>query len=442
MKKSFLRKAVAALTLAVAFAWTATLAQAAPFVYVTNVDSGNLSQYDAAGGTLAPLSPATVSAGLVPWDVAVSPEGRDAYVGMEAATVSDSAILHYKIGATGTLTLFGSSGAFPRPTIPGALVLSPDGRSLYAINIGGSSVIQYTVETDGDLTLKSPPTVATAPAAGDLAISPDGRNLYVMGGSAVSQYTVGADGTLSPKSPPTVAVDGDPYIELSSVAVSPDGQNVYVVDADAGSGLPGAVLQYTVAADGTLSPKSPPTVPAGTDPFRLVVSPDGRSVYVTHSQFSETTGVSIGTVLQYTVGTNGTLSPKSPASVAAGPFPAGIAISGNGKNVYAVNEGDAISQLSNTVSQYSVGAGGALSPKSPAAVAAGTSPYAIAITPLPRLPTTTAQCMNGGWKQFGFQSQGRCVAFVVLTRICDALERHGIHLKFCPPTPPNPFRPN
>ena len=174
----------------------------------------------------------------------------------------------------------------------------------------------------------------------------------------------------------------------------------------------------------------------------MAVSPDGRSVYVTHSQFSETTGVSTGTVLQYAAGTDGTLRPKSPPSVAAGSFPVGIAISSDGKSVYAVNEGDNVGEGDNSVSQYAVGANGALSPRSPAEVAAGTSPYAIAITPLPRLPTTVGQCSKGGWQQFGFKSQGRCVAFVVLTRICDALARHGIHLKFCPPTPPNPFRPN
>ena len=31
---------------------------------------------------------------------------------------------------------------------------------------------------------------------------------------------------------------------------------------------------------------------------------------------------------------------------------------------------------------------------------------------LPTTPTTKAQCKQGGWKQFGFNSQGQCVAFV------------------------------
>jgi hypothetical protein len=62
------------------------------------------------------------------------------------------------------------------------------------------------------------------------------------------------------------------------------------------------------------------------------------------------------------------------------------------------------------------------------------------LTPL--APTTTDECKTGGWRQFGFKNQNRCVWFVVSTRICDALERHGIHLRFCPPTPPNLLRPN
>jgi hypothetical protein len=47
----------------------------------------------------------------------------------------------------------------------------------------------------------------------------------------------------------------------------------------------------------------------------------------------------------------------------------------------------------------------------------------IALTPIfggditvhdaPPLPTSKDQCKNGGWQQFGFRTQGQCVAFVV-----------------------------
>jgi hypothetical protein len=30
----------------------------------------------------------------------------------------------------------------------------------------------------------------------------------------------------------------------------------------------------------------------------------------------------------------------------------------------------------------------------------------------PLVPTTKAQCRQGGWQQFGFTNHGRCVAFV------------------------------
>ena len=65
----------------------------------------------------------------------------------------------------------------------------------------------------------------------------------------------------------------------------------------------------------------------------------------------------------------------------------------------------------------------------------GTVTKTITVTCEPK-PTSVEQCKNGGWQQFGFKNQGRCVAFVILTRICDVFERHGHHLKFCPPTPP------
>jgi hypothetical protein len=33
-------------------------------------------------------------------------------------------------------------------------------------------------------------------------------------------------------------------------------------------------------------------------------------------------------------------------------------------------------------------------------------------SPPPPLPTTKTQCMNGGWKTYGFMNQGQCISFV------------------------------
>ena len=81
--------------------------------------------------------------------------------------------------------------------------------------------------------------------------------------------------------------------------------------------------QYDVGADGALSFKRPATVPAGRTPFAVGISPDGASVYVTDQG-----AVNIpGALYQFDVASDGTLSAKTPASLAAGRAPTGIAVS-------------------------------------------------------------------------------------------------------------------
>ena len=110
----------------------------------------------------------------------------------------------------------------------------------------------------------------------------------------------------------------------------------------------------------------------GGGPFGVAVSPDGKSVYVTNLPRES---ASPTTVSQYDVGAGGKLTPKSPAMVAAGIAPEGVAVSPDGQSVYVANND------SNTVSQYDVGAGGKLTPKSPATVAGHGGPRGVAVSP-------------------------------------------------------------
>jgi hypothetical protein len=55
------------------------------------------------------------------------------------------------------------------------------------------------------------------------------------------------------------------------------------------------------------------------------------------------------------------------------------------------------------------------------------------------LPSRPGQCLAGGWRRYGFETLGRCLAFVVKARVCEILEQHGHHPAHCPPTPPLRF---
>ncbi|MGI9557635.1 MAG: lactonase family protein, partial [Solirubrobacterales bacterium] len=127
--------------------------------------------------------------------------------------------------------------------------------------------------------------------------------------------------------------------------------------------------QFDVGDGGALTPKSPATVAAGRGANGVAVTPDSASVYVTNANDA--------VINQYDAAADGTLSPKTPAFVSSGllAFPLEIAASPDGESVYAVNLGNGL------ISQYDVGADGALTSKTPATVPAGIAPQALTISP-------------------------------------------------------------
>jgi DNA-binding beta-propeller fold protein YncE len=250
-----------------------------------------------------------------------------------------------------------------------AVALPKDARattsSAYATNSAGEALFQFGVSAGGLLSPLSPATAPTGLKPHGIAVSPDGRSVYVVSAyfyGAVSEFDVGAGGVLTPKAPPLVPTGHEP----EWIAVSPDGMSVYVTNSKDNS-----VSQYNAGPGGALSAKHSETVPTGAGPFGIAVSPDGRSVYVVDDKAN--------TVSQYDVGAEGALSPKTPATVPTGGSPAGIAVSADGKSVYVANLAEA--PTGESISQYDVGPGGALSAKTPATVAAGKRPDRIAVSP-------------------------------------------------------------
>ncbi len=193
-----------------------------------------------------------------------------------------------------------------------------------------------------------------------IVLSPDGASAYVTNytSGSVSQFDVSAAGVLSPKQPSAVDAGG----QAAGIAVSPDGASVYVTNQAPN----GTVTQFSVAAaSGNLTPKADP-VDAGSGPRAIVAVAD--RVYVAN--------VDGNSVSQYTADADGALSELA-APVATSRSPFALALSPNGRSLYAASYTDAV------LDQYDVAGDGTLAAKAGLPVPASSHPQAV-VAVLPR----------------------------------------------------------
>jgi DNA-binding beta-propeller fold protein YncE len=342
---------ILALALLVAIAMPAGAHGATGGLYVSSFNEGQVAQLDIGpGGLLTPKLPAGVAASAAKGldGIAITPDGTSLY-----ASVRSGAIAQFTIGAGGLL-IPKSPATVPTPAgMTGRLAISPEGNSLYAAY--GMGVAQYDIGHDGLLSPKSPASVAVlAPLA--VAVSPDGGSAYAASSSTIFEFDVGAGGRLTPKSTPSVSGGG------IWISMRPDGRSLY---AGADSIL-GGIRQYDVGPAGALAPKAPATVGIDRD-RQLAISPDGNSLYA--ADFN------LDSISQYDIGADGRLTPKAAgATLAGGTGPTGVAVSPDGASVYLGNFGGSEGGET-TISQYTAGSGGALTPKSPATVTTGPGPW-------------------------------------------------------------------
>ncbi len=262
------------------------------------------------------------------------------------AYVTDSggpSVDEYGIGTGGVLS-FGAST--PAGNEPWMQAITPNGKYLYAANFSGTQINQYRIGSSGALTSLSPAQVTTGSEPYGVAVSPDGKNLYVAvyDTGSVGVYDIGSTGGLTLSHTVTTDISAP-----SGIAISPDGKSVYVANSD------NTIAEFNRASDGSLTPKATPTVPSVfTDIGMLVITPDGKNVY----------GANAGSPLvdEYSVGTGGELSAKATPTITTGTTGENYAltVSPDGRSVYVPN----YNFVSGIVSQFTVGSGGELAPKS------------------------------------------------------------------------------
>jgi 6-phosphogluconolactonase (cycloisomerase 2 family) len=256
---------------------------AAPFVYVVNYNSNTVSQYSiGAGGLLAPLGTPTVATGSDPASIAlaVTSTGTYAYVANNNFMGAVGSVSQYSVDALGTPTA-GSLTPLSTPTVaagawPNYIVVDPSSRFAYVVNsktnASGNSISQYTIGANGLLAPMTPPTVPTGTEPWSITIDAAGSNAYVpnrnnMNPGTVSHYTIDATtGAL------TFANSVAAGTGATSLAIDPSGGFAYVTNRDPLTAAPHTISQYSIAANGDLTPLAPPTATAGAQPAAIITS--------------------------------------------------------------------------------------------------------------------------------------------------------------------------
>jgi 6-phosphogluconolactonase (cycloisomerase 2 family) len=226
--------------------------------------------------------------------LAISPDGRFLF----AASYNDGtegSVATFAIGADGGLSAVGEP-ATTGGLGPVGVKLSPDGRALYVANMTSGTISVMGVDGDGGLTLNQTVTSGTGTFA--LAFSASDRQLYVVNAldATVSMYGIDSVGRLNELAPAVSSGAQEPR----GIVLSPDGKYVYVAHFNGGSGA-GSVTAFKVNANGTLNRHGLPAPTGGRGAGGLAAR--GLRLYVANAnQRSQA-----GSVAAMTIGSDGSL---------------------------------------------------------------------------------------------------------------------------------------
>jgi DNA-binding beta-propeller fold protein YncE len=183
----------------------------------------------------------------------------------------------------------------------------------------------------------------------------------------VSAYSIGSNGALTP-------VPGSPFPAghtPGKVAVDPTGQFAYVVNGSNNVPGSGAVSAFSIGSNGVLTPVPGSPFPAGSSPVSVTVDPTGKFAYV--ANFSNT-------VSAFSIGSNGALTPVPGSPFPAGLGPESVAVDPTGKFAYVANISSNVPG-SGTVSAFSIGSNGVLTPVPGSPFPAGFEPLSVTVDP-------------------------------------------------------------
>jgi 6-phosphogluconolactonase (cycloisomerase 2 family) len=239
-------------------------------------------------------------------------------------------------------------------------------RYAFTANVSDNSISTYVVDsTTGRLKFIGKTALTTSPRS--VTVDPTGKHVYVVDGANVLQYTINANGSLTPIGTGTIAAGTNPI----SVTIDPLGRFAFVankggsdVSAYTINSSTGALLQINCGSGAGCNVKN---FTAGTTPQSVTVDPSGKYAYAANSGSNDVSAFGINP-------TTGALAAIGTA-VPAGTTPQSITVDPSGKYAYVANS------VSNDVSAFGINpTTGALAAIG-TAVPAGTTPQSITVDP-------------------------------------------------------------
>jgi YVTN family beta-propeller protein len=289
----------------------------------TAIDSlaGVLAVAVLVGCAEAPSGTVVIPVGGGPNAIAITPDGRTAYV---VNGFDDTVTPINLISKTpGTAIKVGYDAA--------AIAITPDGTTAYVLHSDNSAACTEISGACNTMTLISLPAdtrgielrVGYSPAA--IAITPDGATAYIVDSNPqgpLSSITAPAETVgvrsinLATKTSGSVihGLFGEGFQDPVAIALTPDAATAYVAN----------YVNGTVTPIGLASHSARPAIHVGGGPLAIAITPHGATAYVVNNADGSVTPIDLATD-----------SPGTP--IAVGRRPQAIAITPNGAMAYVVN---------------------------------------------------------------------------------------------------------
>jgi len=317
-----------------------------------------------------------IGAGSTPAAVAITHDGRFAYVANRGGGVSVIDTAAHK-----TIDVPDGNKLITAGAAPCALAITPDDRFVYVANCnGGVSVIDTAANRaievpDGAKQIK----VGIAPRA--VAITPDGRFAYVASLAGVSVIDTATNQAIEvPDGNKLIKVGGQ---AVKGIAISPNGRFAYVACEAGGPGNLGGVSVIDTATNQAIEvPDGNKLIGTGNGPLGIAFTPNGRFAYV--ADFVSGTGVSV-----IDTATNQAIEvPDGGKLIRTNNGPFAIAVTPSGGFAYVAG--------SRGVSVIATSSNRAIEvPDSDNLIRAGAAPNAVAITPDGRFAYVADEGLGG-----------------------------------------------